>query len=86
METGETGETVFYIVFIVKWLGCEKDLRICSVSRKCYFCSQFPVLEPTVSNKDSYLALLWPLARARPCLTSPTGEKGRSPPEAARYA
>jgi len=44
METGETGETLFFIVLVMRELGCEKKRQILEISEKCYFFIHFPIL------------------------------------------
>jgi hypothetical protein len=45
METGETGETLFFIVLVMRELGCEKKRDFLEISEKCYFFIHFPILE-----------------------------------------
>jgi hypothetical protein len=45
METGETGETLFFISCFMRELGCEKKRQILEISKKCYFFIHFPILE-----------------------------------------
>jgi hypothetical protein len=45
METGETGETLFFIAIGIRGLGCEKKRKILGISEKCYFFIHFPILE-----------------------------------------
>jgi len=42
METGETGETLFFIAIGIRGLGCEKNREILQISKKCYFFIHFP--------------------------------------------
>jgi len=45
METGETGETLFFISCFMRELDCEKKRQILEISEKCYFSIHFPILE-----------------------------------------
>jgi len=45
METGETGETLFFITCDMKVLGCEKKRHFFEIFKKCYFFIHFPILE-----------------------------------------
>jgi len=45
METGETGETLFFIVLVMRELGCGKKRNFLGISEKCYFFIHFPILE-----------------------------------------
>jgi hypothetical protein len=45
METGETGETLFFIACYMKGLGCEKKREFLGIFKKCYFFIHFPILE-----------------------------------------
>jgi hypothetical protein len=45
METGETGETLFFIACDMSWLDCGKKREILEISKKCYFFIHFPILE-----------------------------------------
>jgi len=45
METGETGETLFFIVLVMRELGCGKKRQIFEIFKKCYFFIHFPILE-----------------------------------------
>ena len=45
METGETGETLFFIVRVMRELACEKKREILEISQKCIFFIHFPILE-----------------------------------------
>jgi len=42
METGETGETLFFIAIGIRMLACEKKREILQISQKCYFFAHFP--------------------------------------------
>jgi hypothetical protein len=45
VETGETGETVFYKAFYFTQLGCGKKGEILRIFKKCYLLRHFPILE-----------------------------------------
>jgi len=45
VETGETGETLFFIVILIRDLACEKKRQILKISKKCYLFIHFPILE-----------------------------------------
>jgi len=45
VETGETGETLYFIVRAIRGLGCEKKRKILEFFKKCYFFIRFPILE-----------------------------------------
>jgi len=45
VETGETGETLFFIVILIRDLACEKKRQIPRISKKCYLFIHFPILE-----------------------------------------
>jgi hypothetical protein len=45
METGETGETLFFIGRDMRELGCGNKRKILEIFKKCYFFIHFPILE-----------------------------------------
>jgi hypothetical protein len=45
VETGETNETLFYMTFNIRSLGCEKKRTIPQISKNCYFSERFPKME-----------------------------------------
>jgi hypothetical protein len=45
VETGETAETLFYMTFNIRRLGCEKKRTIPQISKNCYFSKRFPKME-----------------------------------------
>ena len=45
METGETGETLFFIAIGIRGLACEKNSEILQIFQKCYFFIHFPKME-----------------------------------------
>jgi hypothetical protein len=45
VETGETGETLFYIASGIRLLACEQKRTISLFSKKCYFSEQFIKME-----------------------------------------
>jgi len=45
METGETGETLFFFAIGIRYLGCGKKCEILRISEKCYFFIHFPKME-----------------------------------------
>jgi hypothetical protein len=55
VETGETGETLFYIASGIKLLGCEQKCAISLFSKNCYFSEQFPKNGNGKGNRNSDL-------------------------------
>jgi len=54
METGETGETLFFIACFMRELGCGKKRDFLGNSKKCYFFIHFPILELVSSIRSSH--------------------------------